>query len=549
MAEPEMSAMFPNGIRTLIVDDDTKFVKSATVLLSVLFSVGDITAIHVLKKLTSGDLRGIDAILIHAGKAAACGFDFRAIVEADLRIPVIYLLPLDHQATGDEADEQLGTLEEGTYIITKPLDPDEVRTRLWTKTWVHRQRPVVFSPVAWLEVARLHSGASTVAAVATGAGLYSNDEASSFLQPPYLGREQDGNDELIAGMVSMNTTMAHPPVVPQHVGDASDKAAILEYLFNGDFDDYSAGSPLVAPDDQVLGMAWNVNDLTVMAGGAFGSNNTASFMGPHQDLVAAPNGDQRLALDNNIYGSLMESQDQGPDVAVDGDDDALMEAMLASGQYEDDNLGAAMDGEDEGLLEAMLAFGESEDDNLGAAVDGEDDGLMEAMLASGQQMLASTEYEDDNLGAVVDGDNDGLMEAMLASGMYEDDDLGTATDRDDDGLTAAMIAFDQFEDDNPCTEMDGDDDDGLMAAMLAADQYEDDNALFPIEALLDDLPFAMFDFDDDLDAQLGGAADGDDATGNLLAGGQGGGGMDDGVIGTLEGLDIPFDFLFNNIWE
>jgi hypothetical protein len=32
--EDGMAAMFPNGIRTLVVDDDSKFVKSATELLS-----------------------------------------------------------------------------------------------------------------------------------------------------------------------------------------------------------------------------------------------------------------------------------------------------------------------------------------------------------------------------------------------------------------------------------------------------------------------------------------------------------------------------------
>jgi hypothetical protein len=43
------------------------------------------------------------------------------------------VLPPDHQAAGDEAEELLRTLEAaGSYIIQKPLDADEVRTRLWT---------------------------------------------------------------------------------------------------------------------------------------------------------------------------------------------------------------------------------------------------------------------------------------------------------------------------------------------------------------------------------------------------------------------------------
>lgn len=34
--DANMVAMFPNGIRALMIDDDTKFLKSATTLLSIL---------------------------------------------------------------------------------------------------------------------------------------------------------------------------------------------------------------------------------------------------------------------------------------------------------------------------------------------------------------------------------------------------------------------------------------------------------------------------------------------------------------------------------
>ncbi|CAL4900419.1 unnamed protein product [Urochloa decumbens] len=138
--DAEMVAMFPKGIRALLIDDDTKFVKSATMLLSVLnFDVVVCSTVtYALKSLTSGDLTGFDVILTHATKAAACGFDFRGIVEADLLIPVIYFLPQDHQATGDEADELLSTLHSGTYIMKKPLDINEVRTRLWNVIAWHK---------------------------------------------------------------------------------------------------------------------------------------------------------------------------------------------------------------------------------------------------------------------------------------------------------------------------------------------------------------------------------------------------------------------------
>nr|XP_034580663.1 two-component response regulator ORR33-like [Setaria viridis] len=132
--EDDMAAMFPNGIRTLIVDDDAKFLKSASRLLSILnFDVVVCSNVaYALKSLTNGNLEGFDVILVHAAKAAACGFNFRAIVEANLLIPVIYFLPQDHEATGDEAaDELLRALQAGTYVIKRPVDTNEVRSLLW----------------------------------------------------------------------------------------------------------------------------------------------------------------------------------------------------------------------------------------------------------------------------------------------------------------------------------------------------------------------------------------------------------------------------------
>nr|XP_034607207.1 two-component response regulator ORR33-like isoform X3 [Setaria viridis] len=99
--EDDMAAMFPNGIRTLILDDDTKFLKSATMLLSLLnFDVAS-PLFLTPKSLTSGDLKGFDVILVHAAKAAACSFDFHAIMEADL---LISISSTDNEATGEEAD-------------------------------------------------------------------------------------------------------------------------------------------------------------------------------------------------------------------------------------------------------------------------------------------------------------------------------------------------------------------------------------------------------------------------------------------------------------
>uniref|UniRef100_K4A2A2 Response regulatory domain-containing protein n=1 Tax=Setaria italica TaxID=4555 RepID=K4A2A2_SETIT len=177
------------------------------------------------------------------------------------------------------------------------------------------------------------AGGSSSAA-ATEAGAYGNDVSLSFLQPPNIIAEQDGDDEL-AGLMAMDLSYAimadpHPPMLPQHIrDDASGKAKMLDLLFSDDFnDDCSAGSSLVAPDDQAPGMASNLNELTALAGGAFGSSgNDTAFMAPHQ-----------LVLDNGINGSLMGSQVQDTGAAMEGDDDAgLTVAMLPSDQYEDDD--------------------------------------------------------------------------------------------------------------------------------------------------------------------------------------------------------------------
>jgi hypothetical protein len=45
---------------------------------------------HALKSLSGGGLAGFDVILVHAANVATCGFDFRAIVETDMLIPVVY---------------------------------------------------------------------------------------------------------------------------------------------------------------------------------------------------------------------------------------------------------------------------------------------------------------------------------------------------------------------------------------------------------------------------------------------------------------------------
>ncbi|XP_062191310.1 two-component response regulator ORR33-like [Phragmites australis] len=141
--EQEMFAFFANGIRALIVDDDARFLKSASMLLPLLnFKVATCgSPSSALKFLTGDKIKDVDVVLVDAKKVATCGFDFRAIVEPDLRVPVIYFLSPNHEAAGDEADELLRTLRAATYILKKPLDADDVcglwRVVAWRKCYLH----------------------------------------------------------------------------------------------------------------------------------------------------------------------------------------------------------------------------------------------------------------------------------------------------------------------------------------------------------------------------------------------------------------------------
>lgn len=90
-----------------------------------------------------------------------------------------------------------------------------------------------------------------------------------------------------------------------------DKAKMLDLLFSDDFD---AGSSLVARDDVDQDMASSLNELTTLAGGAFGSSSAVPLMASQaQDIGAA---------------------------TMEGGDDAAAgrkEAMLPFDRYEDDD--------------------------------------------------------------------------------------------------------------------------------------------------------------------------------------------------------------------
>ncbi|KAM3244691.1 hypothetical protein ACQJBY_056168 [Aegilops geniculata] len=140
--EEELLTFFPNGIRALLVDDNTTFVNSARTMLNLLhFKVATCkTPTAALQFLSKNQKDIIDVVLVDGHRASTCGFDLRAIVERDLHIPVIYYMSLeDPIPTG--GDETLSRMvQEATYIINKPLDASELGS-LW--------RVIAYRRLAW----------------------------------------------------------------------------------------------------------------------------------------------------------------------------------------------------------------------------------------------------------------------------------------------------------------------------------------------------------------------------------------------------------------
>ncbi|KAL6661307.1 hypothetical protein ACP70R_000691 [Stipagrostis hirtigluma subsp. patula] len=190
--EQEMLNLYPDGIRVLIVDDDPKFLKSASMMLSLLnFKVATCgSPISALRMLAGEKLKGVHVVLTSAEKAAACGFDFKAIVEPDLRIPVVYFISLDHQCAGDEADELLRTLQAATFIIKKPLDADELcslwRVIAWRKCVLDCRRFVLRG---------IGGGSSSRSTISTVDGEQCGGGGSGSAQQPLLVSDDEDEEE------------------------------------------------------------------------------------------------------------------------------------------------------------------------------------------------------------------------------------------------------------------------------------------------------------------------------------------------------------------
>ncbi|KAL5231346.1 hypothetical protein ABZP36_030122 [Zizania latifolia] len=131
--DEQMFSFFPDGIKAVLVDDDTKFVKSASVLLSLVNFEVVATCPNPnagLRVLSGDNLKDVHVVLCDAHKVVASGFDFRDVVETELRIPVIYFLSSMQQAAGDELEFLHRIMRTATYIIQKPLDAGEL-CELW----------------------------------------------------------------------------------------------------------------------------------------------------------------------------------------------------------------------------------------------------------------------------------------------------------------------------------------------------------------------------------------------------------------------------------
>ncbi|KAK3121880.1 hypothetical protein QOZ80_8BG0662300 [Eleusine coracana subsp. coracana] len=146
--DPEILSLFPSGIRVLLVDDDSKFLRTASMLLSLInFKVLTCGSPSSALKLLSAEdkIKDVDAVLADAKKATTCGFDFKAIVERDLRIPVLYFLSENHKSAGAEADALLRTLDQASFILKKPFDGDDVcnlwRDIAWRKCCLNYSKP------------------------------------------------------------------------------------------------------------------------------------------------------------------------------------------------------------------------------------------------------------------------------------------------------------------------------------------------------------------------------------------------------------------------
>ncbi|XP_020113379.1 two-component response regulator ORR21-like [Ananas comosus] len=126
MDDDEVVAVFPNGFRILVVDNDLSFLETAKVMLSschykVTTCNNPITALSILQE-REGEF---DALLSDIHMTLMSGFDLLKIVEGEMGIPVIFV------SVNTKKDIMIkGILEGACYFLKKPLNINDI-ANLW----------------------------------------------------------------------------------------------------------------------------------------------------------------------------------------------------------------------------------------------------------------------------------------------------------------------------------------------------------------------------------------------------------------------------------
>ncbi|XP_006660186.1 two-component response regulator ORR33-like [Oryza brachyantha] len=133
--DQEMVALFPGGLRVMLIGDDAKAVRSAIAAMSstglrcrVVASYA--TASAGLRALSSNNVADVQAVLCDVHKVVSSGFDFRLVVETELHIPVIYILSTKDTVAGEDEEFLNLLLDTATYVVRKPLSSD-VMAHVW----------------------------------------------------------------------------------------------------------------------------------------------------------------------------------------------------------------------------------------------------------------------------------------------------------------------------------------------------------------------------------------------------------------------------------
>ncbi|OQU88533.1 hypothetical protein SORBI_3002G052300 [Sorghum bicolor] len=439
---------------------------------------------YALKGLSDGRFKDIDVVLVQAAKVAKCGFDFRSIIESDLRIPVVYYLAPDHKATGDEADQLLHTLQEATYIIKKPFDDGkELGSTL----------PMV---IAWRKCVLESQAKRAVDDAVEAASALPGSSSTNNVD------EKGENEE--EGRVHFKVVKSTVRNRKRKSGSGCDPSASSSSLAatgGGGAGCYSISmQDMVAPPvgNHFTGLMTGGGDMTVGASSSIAAD--ASLLQPSdrssqqfdQDMIAT-----MLAVYASPDYPPVEPQQHHVDEAGEATNEA---AMALASLYMDnfisyDTVGSLIAPHDRQVL-------------------GMDSNVNELTMAGGGGAFDSNAASFMDLGVAAPPNDDKL----LSPGAQDNDD-------DDDYIFRSLMGS------QGPADMAVDGNAGLMAGMFPYDDQFEDDTPFPLEALLEETEADMgnnADQDDQLQggaSGAGAAAAADVAGTTSLVNGEGGGMM------------------------